>query len=239
VGIRDYLLARSAILIEANEVQLLQGGADRCGVLIKDRKFQHGVAAAIDRRGYFLTAAHCVQTGPVWLLFPSRRKMQAFRSRVVWRGDESRGQPDLAILHVPARLENVFAWATDFDGGEAAAALGVNSDNRHTIATQCMAGRLLSVTGQARSGGADHQLIWHDVPLRHGDSGGPLASMNGRLLGINVAGFLGLKWKRLSIEPLCWHAHRPDPAGVQSIIEQDVSVRNRPHKTSPQDRGAF
>src|SRR5579862_3648258 len=48
-----------------------------------------GCAAAVDRRGYFLTVAHALGKEPPWLVFGSTGHMQAQRARVVWRGGRS------------------------------------------------------------------------------------------------------------------------------------------------------
>jgi Trypsin-like peptidase domain len=240
VSLRDYLLARSAVLIQAEDVRLIRPSLDKSCVFITGKRIQHGIAAAIDRRGYFLTAAHCVESGPVWLLFPCSGTSQPFRARIVWRGDDSKGEPDLAILHASVPLQNEFlllhasvplqhefAWATDFAPGTSGVAVGVSADKPHVLSMQCMAGRIVALRDESSPAGTRYSLVSHDVPLRHGDSGGPLADMNGRLLGINVAGYLGIKWKKLSVEPLCWYAHRPDPAWLRRMIDRDVRSSKR------------
>jgi S1-C subfamily serine protease len=227
VSFRDYLLARSAVLIQAENVRLVRSGPDKCGVLIGGERIQHGIAAAIDRRGYFLTAAHCVESGPVWLLFPSNGRSQPYRARIVWRGDDAKGEPDLAILHASAPVPHEFAWATDFAAGTSGVAVGVSADKPPVLNMQCMAGRVLALRDGSSPAGPRYSLVSHDVPLRHGDSGGPLADMSGRLFGINVAGYLGLKWKKFSIEPVCWYAHRPDPAWLRRMIDRDARSSRR------------
>src|SRR5580658_2775973 len=90
VSLREFLLARSAVLFEGAQLSVTVSAADSRMVWIKGAVSRIGEAAAIDRRGYFLTAAHCVKKGPFSLLFLDKGRLVAQPARVVWRGDISK-----------------------------------------------------------------------------------------------------------------------------------------------------
>lgn len=237
VSLRDFLVARSAVLLKADQLSVTHSDTNSRTFSIMGKNSWHGIAAAIDRRGYFLTAAHCLEKGPLWLMFLNEGKMQAQRVRVVWRGEVSKKQPDLAILNVSLPLQQVFEWATEFADGNSALAVGLNSDKPQTLKTQCMAGKILKLLEGSEAIPPHYTLISHNVPVHPGDSGGPLVSTDGYLLGINVGGEIRLQWRRLSVEPLYYYAQRPDLEWLRQIIDQDVALQsgattNRMQRTS-------
>ena len=66
-------------------------------------------AVAIDGRGYFLTAAHCLEAPCTYLVYWDGRRARIVVPRVVAKGAD-RAHHDFAIVHVDARLPDVFAW---------------------------------------------------------------------------------------------------------------------------------
>jgi hypothetical protein len=58
-------------------------------------------AAAIDTRGYFLTASHAFEKKAPFIAYYRKNRIQIIPSRVVWRGNFAKGEPDLAVLCVP------------------------------------------------------------------------------------------------------------------------------------------
>src|ERR1035438_9985451 len=143
VSLREFLRARSAVLFEGDQLSVPASGTNSRIVWIKGTIFGIGSAAAIDRRGYFLTAAHCVEKGTFLLLFFDKGQLQAQPARVVWRGDDSKKQPDLALLQVSFPLQDVFEWTPTFTNRERIVAVGVTPGPEHVINRQCMAGKIL------------------------------------------------------------------------------------------------
>jgi S1-C subfamily serine protease len=220
-GLREFLIARSGVLVVGKQLVVADSGAGNRSPSIHGQISGVGTAAAIDRRGYFLTAAHCVKNGPVWLLFPGNGGVEARLVRVVWRGDRSKNQPDLAVLAVSPPLQDVFEWTPACTNGDSVVAVGISPVSARLIKTQCMAGKVLSVAAEENAV-SRHTTISHSAPLRRGDSGGPLATADGRLIGINVSFEAGLQWKSLSLEPLSGEAQRPDIKWLRQTIEHDA-----------------
>ena len=221
----NYLLARSGIL---------QGGENLDTPLGTNsfrftNAFDSGTATAIDKRGYFLTAAHCVNKNQVvWLVFLQNGQPQAERARVVWRGDKKKREPDLAILCVSHPLGQTFQWAMEFTNGSPVVDLGLSIQGpSHHLKTQptCVAGRISKVSEVLSANSLNYIVVSHSSPLRPGDSGGPLVLSDGRLLGINVSVDYHFQWRRLSYEPQHSTAYRPDLAWLRKIIERDAALQ--------------
>ena len=222
-GLRKYLVERSATLIVAAELDptCVSTNFVRFGNLITWR----GAAAAIDQRGYFLTAAHCLEQGQFWVAFPRAGKIQVERARIVWRGNVAKQEPDLAVLSIATPLDQVFDWAAEWTNGTTILDVGL-SYNGHSrvVKTQCMAGKILRSSDGPGTSPPLFTVITHDSPLRHGDSGGPLVLSDGRLLGINVSGEIGVQWRHLLIEPLYYQAHRPNLEWLREVIDKDAAL---------------
>jgi len=223
-GLREYLIARSAILLQAGELEATNSSTNF--LWIADAKTLHacGMAAAIDRRGYFLTAAHGVQAGQCWLIFSRAGKVQMLRARVVWGGAVTKTGPDLAVVKVASPLDEVFDWGADYANGKPVVAVG-SSLHAHSpmVKTQCLAGKILRVSGGGAAP-ASFTIIAHDAPLHPGDSGGPLVSPDGRLLGIDVSVETGMQWRRLTEVPVQATALRPELEWLWRIVEQDAAL---------------
>jgi S1-C subfamily serine protease len=238
VNLRQFLIARSAVLVETEQLRASSSDTNAGIAYVAGTNAWRGNAAAIDRRGYFLTAAHCVRKGSFWLAFLNEGKIQVQPARVVWRGDPSKAHPDLALLKVSFPLQQVFDWASECTNGSPVLAVGsIRSikGRQPVVRTQCMAGKVLRLE-ECRFKSPPFALIYHNLPLRHGDSGGPLVSTGGRLVGINVGGKVGPNWKHLSIEPRYYWAQRPDFEWLQAIISQDAAPLSRANTHQPTRR---
>lgn len=235
----EFLLRRTALLVN-------EGG----GV---------GSATAIDRRGYFLTAAHCVGNEVVRLVV-GRDAHHRFvvPARVVWRGDLTQGGPDLALLRTAWPIPHAFEWAPEVTVGQPVLVCGPDYEEgvERTFQLDCLAGRVKATgrrggAGNGKDGGApggrvaasarpppmeggpgEVEEFRHDAPVHHGDSGGPVVGLDGRLIGINFATvrlvFLPSIAMRVGV-----NASRPDLAWLRSLIEaDDLAFRARAMRRS-------
>jgi len=178
-------------------------------------------AAAIDPRGYFLTAAHCLEATELHLFYFDGLHAKVATPRVV-AVKKDKDRDDFAIIHVEGTPRTFFAWADDQTVGatDTAAAVGGGPDETSSeglvVSTpQCIAGRIVSV----EPSDAIATRVLHDLPLRPGDSGGPLATADGKLIGVNTG--VRVSWLGAAVSM----AIRPDPRWVRSRIERDYRER--------------
>ncbi len=214
LSLRDFLLARSFLAVDNTKATV--------GI---------GSAAAIDRRGYLLTAAHALDSKDTPLQLLSMGSSPALnhilQPQVVWRGDVAKNQPDLAILYVGIPLTEIFEWAPEPKNGGLVFAVGpIYDKNMTTVSYSYAAGRLQDFSRQSKLVPPTTRFD-HSAPIHGGDSGGPLATMDGRLLGINTEVFLAF---------LGWHygrAIRPDLDWLRQIIDEDFSKRSASKGAGP------
>ena len=190
-----------------------------------------GCAAAIDRRGYFLTAAHCLAEKELRLVGrefgTNGAALRVMSPRVVWQGDSRKGEPDLAILKVKRPLERAFEMADDVHKNDPVMAVGLLMTNTTVlIQMEFMGGKILDCIKQKGSDGGS--IVISDVPLRHGDSGGPLLNVDGRLVGIDTQIFYPVAHWLLPGGFISRSEH-PDLKRVSEIIEKDF----RDHSAAP------
>ena len=217
-NVRDYLAPRVALLATGEGLPPPEW---RSGTMII--RGYMSCAAAIDRRGYFLTAEHCVDDGAVYLIRAEPgAPPRARRARVVWRGNRKEGGPDLAILHIPETLGYVFEWADDVAENDPVMAVGLDRTPKVIKGPAWLGGKILKL---GRSEGDEgNPTVLHDVPLQRGDSGGPLLNEKARLIGINVEGRLGLFRSLLpNARASEGVAERPDRKWVEELIEKDAA----------------
>lgn len=185
-------------------------------------------AAAVDSRGYFVTAAHCLESDEFTLTFPGPDGPVAVRPRVVWSGRPSVFGFDFALLHAPSGVDQVFEWADAPEVGDVAISCGAVIDALQEDGVPMIVEVMVEPTGGhilkrlSRSIGHDmkYDLLLHDCPIIRGYSGGPLVNREGKLVGINFGG--RTRW------PLRWNdrmrysnAIRPDLEWIQRLIEED------------------
>ena len=229
VPLADYLANRTAFVITGTEITEVKRTANTGGPGV-DVQFPGspdvGSATMIDSRGYFLTAAHVAEKKPITLFFDDGSAIQHYPVRVVWNGHDAPGKPDLAVVHVDARLPATFQWAQAYQAGGPALSSGLNRSgdpNHPNFTPGFSAGKLLSAPPASASSQETTQAITHDLPIHHGDSGGPLVNAQGQLIGINVR----INLKRVAyVGPLhqtSGAAIRPDLAWLRRVIEADFS----------------
>jgi S1-C subfamily serine protease len=176
--------------------------------------FASGLAVACEADGYMLTTAHALDaTNFVLGWFDG--KMDVKPARVIFKR-HSNTHADLALIKVEAQLEHFGVSGEKPRAGDQVFAV-VGFRTRTGVAIGFAAGRVLSVEPDPVGGSLD--LIRSDVPLWHGDSGGPLLSCNGRVVGINSGLTFTLRnhWS---------DSFYPDNRFIKALITKDRSLRS-------------
>jgi len=212
--------ARTAILVVSDLIEpddSAAGRGFRYALPPNERtvNLEQSLAVAIDRRGYFMTAYHCVEKGrkPI-IVYRQNGKQRMATPRVV---AELR-KLDLAILAVDAPLSAAFEWAApgSFTRGETLLSGGADkgdfAGDMLSVRQRCLGG-VLTKTSPVSGGFA----VEHNVPIRPGDSGGPTLDVEGRLVGINSRGTLRPFAATVST------SFRPPPELVSRLIEADCA----------------
>jgi hypothetical protein len=201
-------------------------------------------SAAIDKRGYFITASHCLTMDTVSLLRPTWRdgdsEIRFDRSgvcRLVWRGDHAKGEPDFAILALGSPTDHAFEWTEQISLGIGVVGAGLDVDISDGKPTQVkfawFGGKIVGLESHASI-----PLIWksilHSGPMHAGDSGGPIATQEGRLIGVSVKyGGWMLFFRGLKREPMSL-AVRPDLNWLRQVVEADVALQSQTPNKVPE-----
>jgi S1-C subfamily serine protease len=177
-----------------------------------------GLAGAVSEDGYFLTAYHVVEEADKVHLVSSQDMDTLLEATVIWRSQEH----DLALIRGP--VETIpFPIAPPAIAGLACFCGG-------GLSGSCSAGKIDKVSSKA-----GFSTIIHTAPLMAGDSGGPLITHDGLLLGINVQ-----DQAVVTLNPLLFKAktHRRSKASMidaellEKIIGQDRAkiewLKNKP-----------
>ena len=179
-----------------------------------DRRFKEALCVGIDESGYFLTAGHAVGNF-CYVLGEFNDRLDVRRARIVNRPRTGSQGSDFAILKVestihwlpysPEVTHDQIVFAVVFvQGGDIGGGLDFAS------------GKVKEV--QSDPLGYPAKLIDTSVPLRAGDSGGPLFDAGGELVGITQGWQFQLKgldgkYRRLTC--------RPEWRLLSQIIEAD------------------
>ena len=191
-----------------------------------------GSAVAVSTDGYFLTAAHCVEVGPRFTLIALNKSQgaTAATARVVWRGDYTKDGPDLALIHAPARPDNTLTPTMAANTGRPVLTCGFGSQGFPRLAYGASGGTINDLGPiQESTDGARWREIGHTAPMTPGDSGGPLISEAGELLGINVT-VGGAAIFPLGLNQIWGYqgtAIAADPGWISSLIRQDRKTLKR------------
>ncbi len=216
-----------------------------------------GSMTLITPDGYYLTAAHCVDQGPVYTVGLLDDGLKLVPVRVVWSSvpngetyDRNQHPLDLALVHMPSphsdRSFRLIPRSEPIKQGKEVYIAGYGGgyeldhhprpDSRQKKSKDGTAACGLLVEAgswqEHPESGARWRVIQHQTLLVQGDSGGPLVDRHGRLLGVNVSGIpdvsrtLGSQLKfalggRLKFTSHLAKAIGPDPAWIQSLIDQD------------------
>ncbi|MEP2775764.1 MAG: serine protease [Luteolibacter sp.] len=173
-----------------------------------------GSAAPITPDGYFLTADHVLARAPgknVFIIYGRGGNVIYRKARIVWRSESN----DLAILHINEKTPYFYRWTPP----EKWLSVG------HPVIHGGMATGFSSSPGKLRTALAPegsftgNRPFKIDIPLKPGDSGGPIVDAFGNLVGINSAvEFLIPLETAIFIDS---EGNRPNTQKIASIIARD------------------
>jgi len=167
-----------------------------------------GLATAIEPDGYLVTAAHILNKN-IFVLGWFGDKLDLRSARVVFQRDKPI-DADFALIKADGKSDHCAILGQRPAGGDRVyAVVCYRNDTPMTI--DFASGRVLRV--MPNSHGAALDVVESSVPLARGDSGGPLLSSNGRLIGVNA---LRRQWS---------YSFYPDPELIRHLVEQDRSSR--------------
>ncbi|MEO0796406.1 MAG: serine protease [Verrucomicrobiota bacterium] len=228
-SIRSYTIDRTAILIAGIEQATISPstGENTSKVSYDGKPSGFGSAVAIDPRGYFLTAAHCIDGPHVTLLMMRDNGLESFSARVVYLGDPDSEVADIAILHIQQGLNDAFTWSASAQLNEPVISAGSwdrsssNTDQESSVRIRMslIGGHIVDL-GDYSEGGINYRKIEHESPIIMGYSGGPLINTGGELLGINLAG-TDFFIDPFNLVPEIAEASRPDLDWLTQTIDQD------------------
>ncbi len=215
------LKRRTAILIKGSrmtEVAAKDGTLAIHLVPETDGAVSWGHAVAIASDGYLLTSAHCADSTVLSLIYWDGRTGKVATPRIVARLLHSDQAMDSVLLHIDAILPETFEWAAESDVQKGGRVLAIGSTSIAWkdaswgfVQLTCTAGHIASRRRSADNG----IILFGDLPARAGDSGGPVTTVAGKLLGVHA----GTEVNRLGITRSV--ALRPDLLRLEQLIARD------------------
>ena len=214
---RDSTLRQTAIVISGEwESQMPHRDSNTGTVFIPKAKGGNtirGLAVCLAPDGYLATASHVVSGMTNFVLAEFDGRFDIRPARVV----RQMVPPDIAVLKVPATL----AHCAMFDerpgvGDHSFAVVAYSRQTPLDVNLDFAAGTIRETRSEQPLGRCD--VVRTDVPLWRGDSGGPLFSSTGQLIGIASIykiDFHWLYWKRRSVYLL------PKREFIESVIAED------------------
>lgn len=226
----QFLSNRIALLSRASRFSIEKTGPNSYLLKMGGQKVDIGSAAALTADGYFLTAAHC--DGPEIFTWSGAPRLVSRHVRTVWRGDPAKGGPDLAVVHAPVRPPLWFSLApADGPAGKRTRVLAGGYGDWSSLEKNpggASGGRVIRC-GPWRDGPAGERWreISHNAALVPGDSGGPVVTEDGKLLGVSstVSGSLVNLFSRDFVVRYESTAICPDAGWIDQLIEDDRARR--------------
>lgn len=141
-----------------------------------------GSGFVIDKQGHILTNAHVVDgaQGPISVSFSNNEKVEA---KVI--GVDNATDVALLKVDVPASSLTVMSLgsSSDLQVGAPVVAIGNPFGQDRTVTSGIISAMAREI--QAPNGFTIKGAIQTDAAINHGNSGGPLLDMNGKVIGIN------------------------------------------------------
>ena len=188
------------------------------------KNYSQGLAVAIAKDGYLLTAAHVVirenaDYQSIYIIGLMDGRYDIAPARIVRRQKSGADSAILTVERILDRPLSLSKASTEKIAFSVANGWGSYGTGPSLV---LLAGQIRAVS--ALSEDPSSALLTTDIPMWRGDSGGPTFSAEGRLLGINTM----VKWKF----PLHSDSYvlSPDPALIETLIEED---RARQHNLNP------
>ncbi len=212
-----FLAQRVTLLVTLSDEQasaMMQTGGK---LSVKDMILS--TATPVSSSGHLLTNAHSVQElkpgKSCVALYSIGANRKLGKVQVLWKDEVA----DLALVKAPFATPYFYPW-TPRDRW-----LPAGTPVIHGGLTTGPEGHLGSLNHDVMGLGRRKPIL-HSLRLKPGDSGGPLLTLSGELIGINRAvGFTGVMSTTFFTES---QSVRPDPAKIQRLIDQ-----SRPVPTSP------
>lgn len=241
--LQRYIEERTAVLIGSEGLEIRdhsgESSAEHSGTIENalSLKFNTnaplavGTAVAIDSRGYFLTAGHCIEGNEVFVVYSDRSgKTVTERVQPIWVKTSSLTPVDFGLFHIEGIPAKTFAWAESFEIGQSVFSagstlkVGEEADPAFRFSTDSFAGEVKK-TREVGFEETKFQLIWHKSPVRGGNSGGPLVNNKGELIAVNYAASSPIRRTAgTDVTPMAF-AIRPDRDWIQDLIEKDWAKR--------------
>jgi S1-C subfamily serine protease len=182
-----------------------------------------GLAVALTSDGYLLTAAHVLKKFAYVSGYMDGR-LDLAPARVV--RSEFLGDPgeEYAVVKVERPLDNPLTLSS-IVSPNTVFCVGCNWGKEAFLVI--LAGKINDFSRQTVEGsGARFSTT---IPLWHGDSGGPVFSIGGDLVGINTAFQWGPHRWRIRYDRFFWS---PDPIMIRKIIDGDRQAHQKPIKAA-------
>ncbi len=181
-AIRQVVAERASLVIVTDRKSLTRWTRSDLPKSLGAQDADAGSVTPISADGYFMTADHVLMRSAgrnVFIISSQGGKLNPEKARIVWRSRSS----DLALLHIPRKTPYYYEWTSPDQWLPAGTSLihgGVSTG------AKSVDGKLVTpLPPEGAFTGARQFKI--DIPLRPGDSGGPIVDAYGRLVGINSA----------------------------------------------------
>jgi len=194
----------------------------------KSKTINRGLAIGIETDGYLMTAGHVLRA-KTFVLGWFDGRIDSRPARVVFRSNFKR-PADVVVLKVEGKLNHSAIFSDKPQVGEQVLAVACYYKSGEMGGVIDFAGGTVDGVVEGPTG-SSVDLINTDVPLWRGDSGGPLISGDGKLIGIFTEynywwrGFRQ-KWRTTFF--------KPDKEFIQSLIARDRASANK----SPEPTGS-
>lgn len=220
-ALRASMLGRTVFVLSGH-VRPVKTQNDQPALII-DGSWGYGTGVLLSSDGYVLTAAHCAMGRRAYVGMAEGSEPRVVEARIVWRGLNSSSkldpERDIALLKLPASGAAALDWNAGLDVRTGSPVIGAGYQQVDGITRLTFAGGHISSMWDLDASQGEPKgrfvIIEHDAPLKHGDSGGPLLSPDGRLLAINVGAMARL------FAPTIYIAIRPDPEWIEQVIAED------------------